>query len=271
MRRVLTLILAVTFLTLPALAAQEEALVHGTVKSMAEEHPVYLQCELGSVCADSMREAAGTNLALVCIGELGEDLPQSAVTREELRRVVPFDRELAVAEVTPKTLWVMLEQAVSRVSLDLETERVDEEASRFEGFCNVSGMSVRYDASAPVGERVLKITLEDGTELDRNDDAAVYTLCATAFLLEGGYGFPKVEFQGIETTQSEALERYLQAHLDLPEGESDRITVVGARREGILGVLPTKTVVIGCLVFCVYLGFSGRKLKRYRDEYGNAP
>ena len=119
--------------------------------------------------------------------------------------------------------------------------------------------------------RTIRQTLEDGTELDRNDDATVYTLCATAFLLEGGYGFPKVEFQGIETTQSEALERYLQAHLDLPEGESDRITVVGARREGILGVLPTKTVVIGCLVFCVYLGFSGRKLKRYRDEYGNAP
>lgn len=272
MKRLLTIFLLAALLVTSA-AAEEPAVgtINTAPRPMVEEHPVYTQCQLGSVCADALREWAGSDLALVNLGDFGQDLRQGEVTRTDLKAVFPQDRILALAEVTPSQLWLLLEQSVSRVELNLETERVDEEASRYDGFCQISGCTIRYDASAPVGERILAVSLSDGTQLSREDNSSVYTLCASAFLLEGGYGFPVVEAQVLEGSQVDALAAYVAGHSNLPETTQTRIEVVGARSDVVLGVLSTKTVFVGCVLLCALLVFSGRKLGRYRDEYGNVP
>lgn len=268
MRRILLLVVTVLSLSLPVSAGGEVVMeLQNAPRPMSEEHPAYQQCQLGSLCADAQRAWAGSDLALVCLDELGGDLPRGSVTRDDVQQAMHLDRLLALAEITPKALWLILEQSVSRVALDLETELIDEEASQYEGFCQISGMTIRYDVSAPVGERVLEIRLEDGFALSKEDDTTVYTLCASEYLLSGGYGFPEVNHRSLNGTQTEALSRYLSEGNRLSDEAGDRITVVGARQGNILGVLSPEMLFVGCAVLCVFCVLSGRKLRRYQEEY----
>lgn len=238
-------------------------------KPMNAEHPGYAQCQLGSVCADAFRACAGADIALVNIGDLDGNLFQGEVTMQEICEVFPFDRELAVASVTPRQLRGLLEQAVSGVVLDLSTERVDETASEYGGFCQISGITLRYDASAPVGERVLEVKLPDGTALSPEDETTRLTLCASCYMLEGGYGFPAIEAQSLSCTQRDALADYVSAHRDLPEDDAKRITVVGARQGEILSAVPKEMILVCGLLLCAALVSCRMKLNRYRDEYGS--
>ena len=269
--RIAWALLLAALLSVPAFAQET---VIGTLdrapKPMNSEHPAYAQCQLGSVCADAFRACAGTQIALVNTGDLDGNLFQGDVTMQEICDVFPYDRALAVATVTPRQLWQLLEQSVSGVVLNTSTERVDEAASAYGGFCQISGITMRYDASAPVGERVLEITLPDGTSLSREDDTTPLTLCASRYLLEGGYGFPETAAQELPYTQTDALADYVSTRRDLPEDDQKRIVVVGARQAEVLGVAPKEMILVCCLLLCVALVSSRMKLRRYRDEYGKA-
>ena len=267
--RIALVLLLAALLSVPAFAQET---VVGTLdrapKPMNTEHPQYTQCQLGSVCADAFRACAGTDIALVNTGDLDGNLFQGDVTMQEICEVFPYDRELAVASVTPRQLYGLLEQSVSGVVLDTSTERVDEAASAYGGFCQISGFTLRYDASAPVGERVLEVNLPDGTSLSPEDNTTPLTLCASRFMLEGGYAFPETTAQALPYTQTEALADYVSTRRDLPEDDQKRIVVVGARQSEILGVAPKEMILVCCLLLCVALVSSRMKLNRYRDEYG---
>lgn len=268
--RIVPALLLTALLTIPAFA--QDAVI-GTLdrapKPVGTEHPWYAQCQLGSVCADAFRACAGTQIALVNTGDLDDNLFQGEVTMQEICGVLPYDRALATATITPQQLCQLLEQSVSRVTLDPSTERVDEAASAYDGFCQISGFTLRYDASAPLGERVLDVTLSDGTKLSRDDAAMQLTLCASRYLLDGGYGFPVTESVPLSFTQAEALADYVSAHRDLPEDDQKRIVVVGARQAEILGIAPKEMILVCCLLLFVPLVGVQTKMRRYRDEYGN--
>ena len=267
--RIALMLLLAALLSVPAFARET---VVGTLdwapKPMGSEHPQYAQCQLGSVCADAFRTCAETDLALVNTGDLDGNLFQGDVTAQEICDVFPYDRELAVATVTPQQLYRLLEQSVSGVVLDLSTERVDEDASAYGGFCQISGFTLRYDASAPVGARVLEVKLPDGTSLSPEDNTTPLTLCASRFMLEGGYAFPETAAQAIPYTQTTALTDYISTRRDLPEDDQKRIVVVGARSAEVLGVAPKEMILVCCLLLCVALVSCRMKLNRYRDEYG---
>lgn len=267
--RIALVLLLAALLSAPAFAQET---VVGTLdrapQPMNTEHPQYDQCQLGSICADAFRACAGTDIALVNTGDLDGNLFQGDVTAQEICDVFPYDRALAVATVTPRQLYGLLEQSVSGVVLDLSTERVDEAASAYGGFCQISGITLRYDASAPVGERVLEVKLPDGTSLSPEDNTTPLTLCASRFMLEGGYAFPETTAQALPYTQTEALADYVSTRRDLPEDDQKRIVVVGARQSEILGVAPKEMILVCCLLLCVALVSSRMKLNRYRDAYG---
>ena len=240
-------------------------------KSMAEEQPGYTQCQLGSVCADGFRLLAEADIALINVGDLRDDLPQGQVTRQDIRDVFPNDRELALARVTPSQLYALLEQSVSRAVLDSETEQVDEAASKYDGFCQISGITLRYDVSAPPGQRILEVSLSDGTSLSPEDDTSQLTLCGSMYMFEGGYGFPETEAEPLGITQTQALEEYIAPLRALTVEDPNRIIIVGARQSMVLGAVPRELVFVGALLLCVLLVLNGRKFRRYQDEYGNIP
>lgn len=268
----ITIILLCAASSTPVLASGPER-VAGVLErapaSYLTESPALRQCELGSTAADAVRAAAGTQVALVNTGDLAHDLNRGTVTEEDARRVFREDRPLAVAELTPAQLWELLEHAVHQVTVDLDTERVDAERSTFEGFCQISGFQFRYDASAPPGERIVSVTLDSGERLSSSDEATVLTAAAARFMLEGGYGYPALQCQPLECTLSEALAEYVAVHPHLPEGKTERIDLIGARENVIVGgVISPGMLLGGCLILMVMAAGSGYRLRRYRDEAG---
>ena len=257
----------ITALTGSALGAGEEpvGVLEKAPKSYLTQEPYLTQCELGCVAADALRQAAGTQVALVNFGDIQNDLNQGEVTQADMERVFTADQPLAVAEVTGEQLYQILEHAVSQIQVDPNTEQVVEGSEEFDGFCQVSGFTFRYDASAPVGERVVSVTLEDGTKVARESQSTL-TLAATEGMLSGGYGFPEVEHQTLDEGLVSALASYVSGHTDLPEGETSRISIIGARQNAIIEMFP-RGALVGVLVLCmVFLAMTGLRAKRYQDE-----
>lgn len=264
---VLTLVLTAA-LSASALAAEMTVGRLDTApRAMETEQRWLKQCQLGCVCADALRAAGESQIALLETGVLANDLNQGAVTWEMVERVFSDpDRQLARAEVTPAQLRQMLERSVSQLRLNLATEQVEEDSLVFDGFCQVSGLGFCYDASAPAGERVVKLWLEDGTELDLEDGDTRLTLTATEELLSGAYGFPEVPHESLERTLSQALADYVAEHTDLPQGETERIQVIGARQNALVDLVPRPWLILGLAVLILLLAVLGLRGRRWQEE-----
>lgn len=275
MKRLLSLVLLILFAlwasSVPVVAWEDGdvvAILRSSPKAAERETPYIRQSKMGCVAADAVREYVGTQLALVPTADIEGNLPQGIVTGANVKAVFSEDWEIAAAEITPHTLFQMLETAVSQMRLDTTTEMVAEGSEIFGGFCQISGFTFRYDVSAPIGERVLKVTLDDGTELSRSDDAGIITLAAPEYLLEGAYGFPVVRYQLAGGMLSEALGDYVSTRSVLPEGKTDRIELIGARNRTFVSGFPKGILVGGIMVLIVILAFYRMRFRRIQDEYG---
>lgn len=242
--------------------AQEGSVVgylNDAPRSFLQETPYLTQCELGCTVADAVREAAGTQIALVNWGDIQNDLNQGSVTSADISRVFSKDRSLATATVPPDVLFQILEHAVSQIQLDSATERVVAGTERFDGFCQVSGFRFRYDASAPVGSRVVQIILEDGTEL--TSEGSAITLTATEYMLTGGYGFAPVDCTPLGCSLTDALADYVSLRTGLPEGETQRITMIGGRNNLIADKFPGGLLIGVVALLAVFLVFFRMRAK----------
>ncbi len=97
------------------------------------------ESDLGNLFADVLRDHGESDIAIVHSGGLRADLPAGPVTRENLLDAFPFTDLVYVLEMTGDQLRDVLEQSFS-------LER---------GVLQVSGLTVWYDLSKPVGERVV--------------------------------------------------------------------------------------------------------------------
>ena len=276
MRRALPMLLLALFLVwtagLNAGAWQEDDIV-GTLtkapKALAGQEPLLTQCELGCAAADAVRAYAGTDIALVSGADLRGDLPRGLVTWRDVQGVFSADRPLSAGTVTPAQLYGLLEAAVSHLETDTLTERVAEASKTHAGFCQISGFAFRYDVSAPAGERVLSVTLEDGGTPDRTARDPVLTVAAPTELLDGSLGLPPVIHTPLEGTQAEALAAYLSSRTVLPEGDTDRIVMIGARDFPLVSMFPKGVLAAGAAVLMALLAFRRMRFNKIQDEYGN--
>lgn len=254
-----TAFLVTAALSASALAAEPIGALNKAPRSMEQETPYITQCELGSTVADAFRAVGGTQIALVETGMLAADLPQGEVTRADAERVFPSDEALVTTTLTPQALYALLENAVSAIQVDPATEHIDtDRAMHNRAFCQVSGVTFRYDASASAGERIVSIRLDDGTELERTDSESAVTVTAPEHLLDG---------ETLGVTCVDALCSYISGRTELPEGESDRISVIGARENTIVGLFPRWLVVAGVGILAALLAVSGMRLKRHKEEF----
>ena len=155
----------------------------------------------------------------------------------------------------------LLENAVGQVQVDPKTEHIAQDSPRNEDFCQISGFTFRYDASAPAGERVVSVRLDDGTELEREDGTSRISVTGPISLL-GAF-----DPQELDKTCADALWDYVSAHTELPEGEQGRITVLGARENMIVGMFPRWLLVVGIAVLAALLAGSGLRLKHHKEEF----
>jgi 2',3'-cyclic-nucleotide 2'-phosphodiesterase (5'-nucleotidase family) len=150
---------------------------------------------LGNLVADALRVQAGAQASLINNGSVRRDLPAGPLSWGVLFELQPFANALVRTEVTGAQLREALENAVrgGRPS------------------AHISGMTVRWDPSAPEGSRIREVRLSDGTVVDDDD---VVTLGLSEFLATGGDRFTSLA-QGRSTRTAmvdlDALIAYLES------------------------------------------------------------
>lgn len=234
-----------------------------------EKNATNQECSLGSAAADAVRYVAGCDLVMLNGGDFQHGLQPGVQTWAEVQDAFRVDRPLAVVTVTTAELWALLEYGVSHAVLD-ESYRLDREQSSFDGFLQVAGFSYTYDMSAPLGERIYQVKLSDGEELDRSDADRTFTLCATEYMLAGGYGYPlcEAEYVPLQLTLAQALAEGISAGIleGVDYTRTQRVTVIGCGDDTLLAASP---MAVAVLLLVLIAGTSGkvikRKLKFFRD------
>jgi hypothetical protein len=191
------------------------------------------ELSLGSVTADAARAFGQADVALLPSEDFGSNLQPGGVTEEDLAQCLQRNSTLAVVEMTARQLCQELEWGFSFVTLD-PAETIDQEDSYFPGYLQLSGLRVTYDATAPAGERIYSIELEDGTPVDQEDETARYRVVSTQALLLGEYGYPAFDEQSLTLlgTEQQAFAAYLQSQGSVGEPDS-RVTIYGTRDETV--------------------------------------
>ncbi len=151
------------------------------------------ETNLGDLCSDAIRTAAGADVAVMNGGGIRADMKAGEITYGDVLSVFPFGNHLRTIEVTGQQLLDMLELSVSKSP---------EENG---GFLQVSGLSFTYRTNIPSpitrddaglytgmeGERRVKRVLIGGKSLE---PGKTYSLAGTDYTLrDSGDGYSMFE------------------------------------------------------------------------------
>ena len=132
------------------------------------------ESKMGNLISDAIRATYGVDVALQNSGGLRADFKAGPVTKGDVFAVLPFGNLVVTGQLKGSDLLAALENGVSDVSGT---------AGRF---IQLSGVRFAFDASKPVGSRVLWAVLSDGRAVD---PAATYNVAANDFMAVGGDGY----------------------------------------------------------------------------------
>ena len=213
-----------------------------------ENRSKYEECTLGNAVADAMRIYLDSDVAILCGGDLIGNLYPGEITRSDLSAIFSEDRALATAEVTINGLRGILETGLSHIVVD-EAEKIDGRLSAYDGFPQISGFILLYDASAPAGERVLEIRI-NGKTADPADGTATLTLAATQFMLDGGYGLPAIDHTVPSAmTLTSVTARLIRDGMEGYARTERRIRPLGIKEGDLVSLFPLGFIFIPILIF----------------------
>lgn len=261
-KRIAATVIAVLLTSAPPALCLSGTDVAGTVPrlltAVSDKDARSLECTLGDAMADAVRVCHNTDIAIVCGGDLVHNLLPGEITYDMLSAVFKEDRPLAVADVTPKELRIILEAGLSHITLD-KTETIDSVASAYDGFPQISGFTLLYDTSAPPGERVNEVRIA-GKTLALDDDQTILRLAATGYMLGGGYGLPVVE-GAVESglKLSDAMALYLNQKMPDYVQTGSRIYPMGAQNGSLKALIPMGMSLV--VIFLIAVG-NGQRFKR---------
>ena len=148
---------------------------------------------LGHLIADAARAFVNADIGLHNSGGVRAALAAGRVNYNDIFRVLPFGNSMVKVTLTGRQLREVVEHSLGR------------------GPQFFSGVRIGYDPAAPVGSRIVSLTMLDGSPVadDRN-----YTLGTADYLADGGDGYsmflplPKERY---EPTLLDALIAHLRA------------------------------------------------------------
>ncbi|WP_332645401.1 bifunctional metallophosphatase/5'-nucleotidase [Lysinibacillus sp. 54212] len=137
---------------------------------------------LGNVITDGMLAKAKhynskVIMALQNGGGIRAGINEGPITVGEVITVLPFGNTLATIELTGAELKATLEHSLK----DYPKESG--------GFLHVSGAKIEFDSTKPMGQRVTKISYENGGQFTEINETEKYTIATNAFTAKGGDGF----------------------------------------------------------------------------------
>ena len=182
---------------------------------------------LGSLVADAYRFASDAEIAIANGGDIRADLPSGVITMGDVISVLPFGNTLMVKDITPAVLFEVLENGVSGIVVN-DDFTIDYEQSPQGRFPQISGFSFTYDPSAPVGNRVQSVTLDDGRELSPDDNTTTISLASSNYLMTGGDEYTMLEDIPVSRelgSADEALAEYIRKHTPVNTPSEGRIMI----------------------------------------------
>ena len=188
---------------------------------------------MGSYIADLMRAKYKTDFAIQNGGGIRDTFPAKTyipantalvrtgtgpldVTLGDALTVFPFGNQIATTVVTGENLWKALENGVG---------------GNYPGdgrFPQVSGFKFSFDASKPIGSRIVEVTKLDGTAIAK--DSKEYTLTTLDFLIYGGDGYLNVFSPTKAKVQGALLDVFTDAlKADMAAGKVTQVPVADGR------------------------------------------
>lgn len=131
-----------------------------------------IDSELGQYADKLLAELAGTQIAFTNGGGIRASLEKGDLTVGDMYTVFPFDNTLVTMDMTGAQIKDVLEHGLN--------------PNNEVGMIQWYGLIVTMDTTKAVGERVVKLTLLDGTEVNME---ATYSVATNNFLATDGDGF----------------------------------------------------------------------------------
>jgi 5'-nucleotidase len=188
---------------------------------------------MGNFMADLLRAKYKTDFAIQNGGGIRDTFPAKTyipantalvrtgtgaldVTLGDAFTVFPFGNQVATTIVTGANLWKALENGVG---------------GNYPGdgrFPQVSGFKFSFDASKPVGSRIVSVTKLDGTAIAK--DSKEYTLTTLDFLIYGGDGYVNVFSPAQASVKGALLDVFVDAlKADMAAGKVTQVPVADGR------------------------------------------
>ena len=188
---------------------------------------------MGDYIADLLRAKYKTDFALSNGGGIRDTFPAKTyipadatlvrtgtgaldVTLGDALTVYPFGNQVATTVVTGENLWKALENGVGgNYPADGR-------------FPQVSGLKFSFDASKPVGSRIVEVTKLDGTAIAK--DSKEYTLTTLDYIIYGGDGYVDVFSPAKAKVYGALLDIFVDAlKADLAAGKVTQVPVLDGR------------------------------------------
>ncbi|MBS7525485.1 5'-nucleotidase C-terminal domain-containing protein [Fusibacter paucivorans] len=126
---------------------------------------------LGQWVCEVMAEDAGVQIGIQNGGGLRRSIPSGDITYGIMYEVMPFDNTLVTMKLKGSDLLKNIEHGIGNEDV---------------GNASFSGLQVAIDSDKPFGERVLSLSLADGTPIDMD---AYYTVVINDFMYPSGDNF----------------------------------------------------------------------------------
>jgi len=188
---------------------------------------------MGDYIADLMRAKYKTDFAIQNGGGIRDTFPAKTyipantalvrtgtgpldVTLGDAFTVFPFGNQIATTVVTGANLWKALENGVG---------------GNYPGdgrFPQISGFKFSFDASKPIGSRIVEVTKLDGTVIAK--DAKEYTLTTLDFVIYGGDGYVNVFSPAQAKVKGALLDVFVDAlKADMAAGKVTQVPAADGR------------------------------------------
>jgi 5'-nucleotidase len=188
---------------------------------------------MGNYMADLLRAKYKTDFAIQNGGGIRDTFPAKTyipantalvrtgtgpldVTLGDAFTVFPFGNQVATTVVTGANLWKALENGVG---------------GNYPGdgrFPQISGFKFSFDASKPIGSRIVEVTKLDGTAIAK--DAKEYTLTTLDYVIYGGDGYLNVFSPAQAKVKGALLDVFVDAlKADMAAGKVTQVPVADGR------------------------------------------
>lgn len=182
------------------------------------------ECSMGNLVADASLDRVkqqGITIAIQSGGGLRASIKAGAVTMGDVLTVLPFQNSIATFQMKGSDIRAALENGVSKI---------EELSGRF---AQVSGLRYSFDASKPVGQRVLDIHVKEGDNYVPIDETKTYGVVTNNYMRAGGDGYDVFVDKAQNAydfgpSLEDTVAAYLTANSPYEPKVEGRITVIGS-------------------------------------------